>query len=66
MSTMIETLQGCNQEFFRTGEFPFNKGMSINISSTIHERKRPHRESVKFFLLDTLKTEFKIRNLIHR
>lgn len=28
-----------NQEFFRTGEFSWNKGAMINISSTKHQRK---------------------------
>ena len=56
--------QARNQDFFRAGEFSRNQGTSINISSTTHERKGPRRENIwVFFLLETLKTTFKMRNL---
>ena len=46
----------CNLEFFRAGEVFWNKGTSINISSTAHERKDPYGKIFEFLLLDTLKT----------
>ena len=52
-----------NQEFFRAGEFSRNQGMSINISSTTHERKAQQGKKLGFFPLETLKTTFKIRSL---
>ena len=55
--------QGRNQEFFRAGEFSRNQGRSINISSTTHERKAPQGKNMAFFLVKTLKTTFKMRNL---
>ena len=63
MSKFTEMLQVCNQEFFRAGEFSRNQGTSINISSTTHDRKAPQGQNMFFFLLETLKTTFKIRAL---
>ena len=56
--------QARNQDFFRAGEFSLNQGTSIIISSTTHEKKDPRRENIwGFFLLETLRTTFKMRNL---
>ena len=55
--------QARNQEFFRAGEFSRNQGTWINISSTTHERKAPQGKNIGFFLLETLKITFKMRNL---
>ena len=63
MPKFTEMLQVCNQEFFRAGEFSRNQGTSKNISSTTHERKALQGKNVFFFLLETLKTTFKIRAL---
>ena len=60
----VEDRQARNQESFRAGEFSRNQGTSINISSTTHERKAPQGKNMGFFLLETLKTTFKMRNLI--
>ena len=57
------TQQARNQEYFRAGEFSRNQGTSINISSTTHERKAPQGKNMGFFLLETLKTTIKMRNL---
>ena len=43
--------QGRNQEFFSAGEVSWNKNNSINISSTIQERKVPLRKISEYFLL---------------
>ena len=63
IDAFLWTSQARNQEFFRAGEFSRNQGTSINISSTTHERKAPQGKNMSFFLLETLKTTFKIRNL---
>ena len=55
--------QARDQEFFRAGEFSRNQGTWINISSTTHERKAPQGKNIGFFLLETLKITFKMRNL---
>ena len=34
-------IQACKQGLFKAGEFSWNQGISINISSTKHERKTP-------------------------
>ena len=36
---MTILLQRCNQGFYRAGEVSLNKGTSINVASTTHERK---------------------------
>ena len=51
------------QEFFRAGEFSRKQGASIKISSTAYERKVPQGKNMGFFLLETLKTTLKMRNL---
>ena len=56
-------IQTRNQDFFRAGEFSWNQGTSINISSATHERKALQEKNMDFFLLETLKITFKIRNL---
>ena len=55
--------QARNQEFFRAEEFSRNQSTSINISSAAHERKAPQGKKYGFFLLENLKTTFKMRNL---
>ena len=59
---VLKTGQARNQEFFRAGEFSRNQGTSIKISSTTHERKAPQGKNMGF-LLETLETTFKMRNL---
>ena len=49
MSTMIDILQGCNRKYFKSGDFPWNKGTSINTSSTTDKRQAPPGKSSKFF-----------------
>ena len=49
-------LTWCNWEFFREGEVFWNKGTSVSISSTAHERKAQYGKIFEFLLLDTLKT----------
>ena len=46
-----QTDMGHNQTFFGVEEGDRNKGTSINISSTTHERKAPQRKISDFFLL---------------
>ena len=65
MSTMIDILQGCNRKFFRAGDVSWTKGISINILSTTDKSQASQEKSSKVFLLDTLTTAFKVRNLIH-
>ena len=65
MSTMIDTLQGCNWKFFRAGDVSWTKGISINILSTTDKSQASQEKSSKVFLLDTLTAAFKARNLIH-
>ena len=55
--------QARKQEFFRAGEFSRNHGTSINISFTTHKRKAAQWKIWAFFLVETLKTKFKMRNL---
>ena len=43
-----------NQEFFRVGEFSWNKNSLINILTTTHERI-PRRVKFWLFVLETLK-----------
>ena len=43
--------QGCNQEFFTTGEVSWNEVTLINISFTAHQRKEPQEKILEFFLL---------------
>ena len=51
--------QGWKQEFFRAGKVFWNKGTSINISFTTHERKALQGKISEFFLLvHALKTAF--------
>ena len=54
------------QKFFWAGEVSLNKGTSINISFTTHERKTPYEKISEFFLQDTFKTAFQMRNWTHR
>ena len=63
LTKLVSTMQARNQEFFRAGEFSRNQGTSINISSTTYEKKAPQGKNMFFFLLETLKTIFKMRNL---
>ena len=56
---------GAQPEIFREGENCWNKGTSINISSTT-QKQVPKKKHSTFFLLDTLNTAFKMRNLTHR
>ena len=58
--------QGCNQEFFTTGEVSWNEVTLINISFTTHQRKEPQEKILEFFLLLNLKTVFQMRNLTNR
>lgn len=48
-------MQGCNQWFFRAGKVFWNKGTSVNISSTTHKRKPPQGKISQFLFLRTLK-----------
>ena len=48
----------CNQKLFKAREVSWNKGTSVHILSTTHERKAPQENISEFFLLDTLKTAF--------
>ena len=47
----------------RAGKFSRNQGTSINMSSRTHERKAGQGKNTGIFLLETLKTTFKMRNL---
>ena len=55
--------QGLNQEFFRAREVSWNKNTLIKSSFTSNERKAPQGNTSEFFLLDTLKASFEMRNL---
>ena len=44
--------------YFRAGQVSWNKGTSIQVSSTAHERQVPRGKISEFVLLDTLKTVF--------
>ena len=46
--------QARNLEFFRVGKFSWNWWTSIN-NHVQHEKERPRREKIQFFLLETLK-----------
>ena len=50
--------QARNQEFFGEGEVSWNKGTSINVSSTTYKERAPQGKNLAFFLLDNLKTLF--------
>ena len=54
------------RNFFCAGEILYKKGISINISSTAHNRKKPQGKASDFYLLDALKIEFKTENLTLR
>ena len=59
-------MQTRNQKFFKAEEVSWNQGTSINISSKTHERKTLLGKILEFFLQDTVKTTFRIKNLIQR
>ena len=63
MYIYIYTYQARNQEFFRAGEFSRNQVTTMNISFTTHEREAPQGKKMVFFLLEFLKTTFKMRNI---
>ena len=51
------------RNFIRAGKFSRNQGTSTNMSPRAHERKARQGKNMSFFLLETLKTTFKMRNL---
>ena len=55
-----------NQKFFKTDEVSLNQGTLINISSKTHEIKTLLGKILEFFLQDTIKTTFRIKDLIQR
>ena len=55
-------IQVRNQEFFRAAEVSWNKGISINISSTTHKMKVSQGKILEFSLLDALKSAFRLEN----
>ena len=67
VKTYIElNVRARNQKFFRTGEFSWNKGTSINISSTTRKIEAPHGKLSDFLLLDIPNVAFEMTNLSHR
>lgn len=50
--------QARDQEFFKAGEFCWNKGTLIIISCTTHEQEVPQGKFSEFLLLDILKIAF--------
>ena len=59
-------MQARNQKFFKAGKVSWNQGTSINISSKTHEHKASQAKFSEFFLLDTVKITFRMKNLIQR
>ena len=59
-------IQARNQKFFKAEEVLWNQGTSITISSKTHERKDLLGNLVEFFLQDTVKTTFRMKNLTQR
>ena len=59
-------IQARNQKFFKAEEVLWNQGTSITISSKTHERKALLGNLVEFFLQDTVKTTFQMKNLTQR
>ena len=62
----VPSKQERNQGFFRPGEATWNKGISINISSVVHQRTALQRFISEFLFLDTLTKAFQMRNLTQR
>ena len=56
-------MQVRNQELFKAGEVLWNQGTSINISSKTHERKVLLGKILEYFLQDTVKISFPMKNL---
>ena len=59
-------IQARNQKFFKAEEVLWNQGTSITISSKTHERKALLGNLVEFFLQDTDKTTFRMKNLTQK
>ena len=59
-------MQTCNQKFFKTEEVSWNQGTLLKISWKTHEIKTLLGKILDFFLQDTVKTTFRIKDLIQR
>ena len=48
-TVLIKPISQGNQKFFRAGKVSWNKGKSINLSPTKHEKKNPKGNVLEFF-----------------